>query len=374
MIYVNLKAEDRMSLQKAMKTVQKSKQYRRCKAVDLSSQGYDVPEIAKILDLTEATVRRLIHQVNESGVEALQPAYGKGRPLVLNWTKEQWEDLLAQAPAHFAKLETGAQNWTQQLICHYFQAYHALTVSQRTVSSAVKRVGLHWRRSKLRVHSPDPLYIVKRQRVETLKTLAQQGQLSSEASSYPRSDRPPKPGRLVYFDSTDLHWCPDLGNAYMPVGEQMKVDSPGLDNSWLALFGSLEFPTGNGLYTIHNRKRTLEVAEHLRLLIETDPDAFWFVVLDNATAHTTQYILDFAQRHQDRLELVFLPTYSPHLNLIERLWRLMRSQVTRNQFLDSLFAVADAVVHWLDRLSFAQFCSLIGIDEDHLSFVNKPFF
>lgn len=374
MIYVNLTVEDRMALQKAMKTAIKSKLYRRYKAIDLSSQGYEVPEIAEILDFTEATVRRLIHQVNKTGVEALQPAYGKGRPLALDWTKEQWEDLLAQAPAHFVKLETGAQNWTQHLICHYLQEYHGLIVSQRTVSSAIKRIGLNWRRSKLRVHSPDPLYVVKRQRVETLKALAAQGQLSSEASSYQRSDRPPKPGRLVYFDSTDLHWCPDLGNAYMPVGEQLKVDSPGLDNSWLALFGSLEFPTGNGLYTIHNRKRSLEVGEHLQRLIDTDPDAFWFVVLDNATAHTTQHIVDFAQRHQERLELVFLPTYSPHLNLIERLWRLMRTQVTRNRFLDSLLAVAEAVVHWLDCLSFAQFCSLIGIDEADLSFVDKPFF
>lgn len=374
MIYAELKQEGRMALQKAMQTVKKSKQYRRYKAIDLSSQGYDVPKIAEILDYAEATVRRLIHTVNESGVDALAPTYGKGRPAVLDWTKEQWEDLLAQAPAHLSKLETGAQNWTQQLVCQYLQEYHGLTVSQRTISSAIKRVGLNWRRSKLRVHSPDPLYVVKRQRVETLKSLAKQGQLSSEASSYPRSDRPPKPGRLVYFDSTDLHWCPDLGNGYMPVSEQMKVDSPGVDNSWLALFGSLEFPTGNGFYTIHNRKRTLEVGAHLQLLIDIDPDAFWFVVLDNATAHTTQYILDFAQRHQDRLELVFLPTYSPHLNLIERLWRLMRSQVTRNRFLDSLLAVAEAVVDWLDRLSFAQFCSLIGIDEADLSFVDKPFF
>lgn len=374
MIYAELKQEGRTALQKAMRTVKKSKDYRRYKAVDLSSQGYDVPKIAEILDLSAATVRRLIHQVNASGVEALEAAYGKGRPLALAWTKAEWEELLAQAPAHFAKLETGAQNWTQHLLCQYLQEYHELTVSQRTISSAIKRVGLNWRRSKLRVHSPDPLYVVKRQRVATLKNLAKEGQLSSEASSYPRSDRPPKPGRLVYFDSTDLHWCPDLGNAYMPVGEQRKVNSPGLDNSWLALFGSLEFPTGNGLYTIHHRKRALEVGEHLQLLIDTDPDAFWFVVLDNATAHTTQYILDFAQRHQDRLELVFLPTYSPHLNLIERLWRLMRSQVTRNQFLDSLLAVAEAVVHWLDRLSFAQFCSLIGIDDDDLPFIDKPFF
>lgn len=337
-----------------------------------------MPQIAKILDLAEATIRRLIHTVNPSDVDALQPAYRQGRPFVLGWTKEQWQDLLAQAPAYFAKLESGAQNWTQQLICRYRQEYHALTVSQRTVSNAIKRVGLNWRRTKLRVHSPDPLYVVKRQRIETLKTLAESGELTSEASSYPRSDRPLKRGRLVFFDSTDLHWCPDLGNAYTPVGQQRKIDSPGLENPWLALFGSLEFPTGNGLYTLHKRKRALEVGEHLQLLIDMDPDAFWFVVLDNASAHTTPLVLAFAQRHQDRLKLVFLPTYSPHLNLRlggnRRIWRLLRFQVTRNHFYDSLIALGEAAVQWLERLSFAQFSSLIGIDESDLAFVDKPFF
>ena len=58
---------------------------------------------------------------------------------------------------------------------------------------------------------------------------------------------------------------------------------------------------------------------------------------------------------------------------IERLWRLMRSNVTRNRFYESLNAVAEAAVDWLDTLPFAQFCSLMGIDERQLAFVNKPF-
>lgn len=374
MIYAKLTDETRATLQTAMQRTKDSKQYRRYKAIALSSQGYDVPEIVGLLDLAEATIRRLIHDVNETGVDALQLGYGQGRPVALDWTKAQWQDLLAQTPAQFAQVETGAQNWTQPLICRYLQEYHAITVSQRTVSSAIKRAGIHWRRTKLRVYSPDPLSIVKRQRIETLKTLAEQGRLTSEASSYPPSDRPPKRGRLVYFDSTDLHWCPDLGKAYTPVGEQQKVDSPGMENPWLALFGSLEFPTGNGLYTIHNRKRSLAVTDHLQRLLAIDADAFWFVVLDNASAHTTAPVLAFAQRHQDRLELVFLPTYSPHLNLIERLWWLLRSQVTRNHFFHSLTALAEATVQWLDRLSFAQFCSLIGSADNALPFVDKPFF
>jgi transposase len=97
------------------------------------------------------------------------------------------------------------------------------------------------------------------------------------------------------------------------------------------------------------------------------------VVLDNASAHTTAAIDAFVIEHQQQLELVYLPTYSPHLNHIERLWRLMRSKVTRNRFYDSLNAVAEAAVAWLEGLPFAQFCSLMGIHESQLTFVNKPF-
>lgn len=203
--------------------------------------------------------------------------------------------------------------------------------------------------------------------------LALAGNLTSQAAAHPRSDEPPKPATLVFLDSTDLHWCPDIGATYGPQGQQVKVDTPGLENPWYALFGSLCFPSGEGLYTVHERKRAAELLEHLQLLIEQDPDHFWFVVLDNASAHTTSAITAFSATHAPQLELVFLPTYSPHLNHIERLWRLMRSNVTRNRFYQSLTAVAEAVVQWLEKQPLAQFCSLMGIDERQLVFVNKPF-
>ncbi|PIE82382.1 MAG: hypothetical protein CSA11_00675 [Chloroflexi bacterium] len=121
-----------------------------------------------------------------------------------------------------------------------------------------------------------------------------------------------------------MHWCPDIGTVYTVEGQQIKVRSPGYRNPWYALFGSLIYPSGEGVYTIHPNKRHQEVETYLQLLVDLDPDAFWFVVLDNASAHTTQKLEPFAQQNQNRLELVFLPTYSPHLNLIEILWRFMR--------------------------------------------------
>lgn len=211
--------------------------------------------------------------------------------------------------------------------------------------------------------SPDPLYTVKRQRVEHLQQKAKIGVLSSLDAVEVTPDQPVRPAKLAYFDSTDLHWCPQIGQTYQPKGQQLKVETPGYANPWYALFGSLVYPSGEGLYTIHQLKRHQEVQAHLQKLLETEPDVFWFVVLDNASAHTTPALEQFLDDNHHRLELVFLPSYSPNLNLIERLWRLMREQVTNNEFFQDLPALAEAVVTWFEKLSFAQFCSLMGISD-----------
>ena len=371
MIFAKIDAQEQETLFAEMKATQNVKWYRRLKVIDLSGQGYSVPELAQMFDLNAATIRRYIHAFNEAGLVGLQPDYGQGRQPELTLTKAQWLDLLAQSPTNMPLLNTADQNWTQAMLCRYLATYHQVEVTQTTISKTLRRVGIVWRRAKRRVHSPDPLYVVKRQRVADLQHLALSGKLTSQAAAHPRSDEPPKPATLVFLDSTDLHWCPDIGATYGPVGQQVKVDTPGLENPWYALFGSLFFPSGEGLYTVHHRKRAVELLEHLQLLIELDPTHFWFVVLDNASAHTTPAIEAFASQHHGLLELVYLPTYSPHLNHIERLWRLMRSKVTRNRFYESLNALAEAAVNWLDSLPFAQCCSLMGIDERQLAFVDK---
>ena len=373
MLYAQVDGEMRQLIQAELRVTGDAKWYRRLKVIDLSGQGMPVAGLAPLLDLTPATVRRYIHAFNAAGLAGLRPSYGQGRPRAVDWTSDQWLDVLAQAPCDLAGLDTAARNWTQRLLLTYLAVYHQITLSQSALSNCLRRADIRWRRAKLRVHSPDPLYVVKRQRIAELQRLALAGQLTSASTAHPRSDEPPKAAHLAFLDSTDLHWCPDLGAVYVSTGRQRKVDSPGLANPWCALFGSLVFPSGEGLYTVDERKRAAELRTHLQLLIDSEPDVFWFVVLDNASAHTTMLIESFASQHQARLELVYLPTYSPHLNLIERLWRLLRSQVTRNQFYDSLMTLVLAAVLWLEHLPLAQFCSLMGIDEASLAFVYKPF-
>ena len=102
---------------------------------------------------------------------------------------------------------------------------------------------------------------------------------------------------------------------------------------------------------------------HLQQLVDIEPETFWFVILDNASAHTTPALDPFLQDNRQQLELVFLPTYSPNLNLIEKLWKMMRAQVTNNQPFADLSALSEAVVEWFEKLSFSQFCSVMGVSD-----------
>lgn len=368
MIYANVDEQSQVELLQAMNETKDKKWYRRLKIIDLSGQHFSVPNLATLFDLSPHTIRTYIQCYNSGGITKLKPDYGQGRDVSLDWTQEQWLALMGQAPSHFDKLNSGAQNWTQELMVQYLALYHDVHVTQPAISTMLKRVGLKWKRAKLRIKSPDPLYVGKRQRVDALKEKAQKDTLSSRDATHPPPE-PAKPGLLFYLDSTDLHWCPDPGQTYSETGKQLKVNTPGYDNPWLALFGSLGFPFGEGVYSIHEHKRHQELIYHLQLLMNTYPDHFLFIVLDNASAHTTPKVASFCAHHQDRIELVFLPTYSPHLNLIERLWRVMRHQVTRTQFFDSLDLLAKAVVHWFEKYPISKFCSLMGVDESQLHFV-----
>ncbi len=51
------------------------------------------------------------------------------------------------------------------------------------------------------------------------------------------------------------------------------------------------------------------------------------MVLDNARIHHAKLLSSFLQENNYRLELVFLPPYSPELNLVEGLWKWLKADV-----------------------------------------------
>ena len=57
------------------------------------------------------------------------------------------------------------------------------------------------------------------------------------------------------------------------------------------------------------------------------------LVLDNAPAHKSRKIIDYLKN--SRIQLHYLPSYSPNLNPIERLWKVFRETALYNRYFDT---------------------------------------
>lgn len=76
------------------------------------------------------------------------------------------------------------------------------------------------------------------------------------------------------------------------------------------------------------------------------------VVLDNARIHTARKVKELFQSWQKRgLYIFYLPPYSPHLNIIERLWKEMKQSWLKPKD----YTTSDSLFYAVDRI-----CANIG--------------
>lgn len=82
---------------------------------------------------------------------------------------------------------------------------------------------------------------------------------------------------------------------------------------------------------------------------EAYPDTEVSLVMDNASYQRCYFVRDHAR--DLGLDLVFLPSYSPNLNLIERLWKLTKRRCLTNRYYPDFKAFCDGIDRCLDDLS-----------------------
>ena len=71
------------------------------------------------------------------------------------------------------------------------------------------------------------------------------------------------------------------------------------------------------------------------------------IVLDNAR-YQRCYLVQFAARLMN-IELIFLPPYSPNLNLIERFWKLVKKKCLASKTYDSFEEFSLAIQSFIER-------------------------
>jgi hypothetical protein len=107
-------------------------------------------------------------------------------------------------------------------------------------------------------------------------------------------------------------------------------------------------------------------AAHLRDIARAYPAALGkpvILTIDNAPWHQGAGIAEMLAAHP-HLQLYRLPSYSPHLNLIERFWRVLRRRATHNRLFTAMAELRTALR--------ASFCYFHTMRHKVLSLIHSP--
>ena len=107
------------------------------------------------------------------------------------------------------------------------------------------------------------------------------------------------------------------------------------------------------------------VSRLLRRLREVNPGKRIMVVLDNAKYNHAKAVRKLAR--QLRIDLFYLPTYSPNLNLIERFWKFLKKKVLRNKYYPTFAEFRAAAKKVLGNLGeYAEELATLMTEKFHL--------
>ena len=320
-IVLHLSRAARRRIERLSKKTQDKTTFRRCQIVLKAANGESRTATADALDCHRSTVSRTVKAFQEQGEASLKRKRSPGRPPKV--TPEQTralDELIGQEPREMGK---NLSNWTSKALGEHL----GLDVHPTTIQRHLRRLGWRWRRPRHRIASPDPRYRPKKRYLRRLEGRARRGEI-----------------RLYYADEVDIDLLPTLGGRWMRLGQQHRVDTPGQNEKHYG-FGAVNVVTGFLAWLPWPNKNNVGFRHLLQLVLNhhAHHDIKIVVVVDNYGIHKAKAVKQMLAGLKGRLRLYFLPTYSPHLNPIERLWRFFRDRVTSNYYFKTMSRLLKAV-------------------------------
>jgi transposase len=168
------------------------------------------------------------------------------------------------------------------------------------------------------------VYAQKKERLMELITLENDGKID-----------------LFFTDECGFNLTPSIPYGWQPIGETRTIRSA--KDRVTNVFGLLSRSGKLKAYTTPqniNSDFIIECVDEVALTIEKPT----VLIFDNAPWHTSNKVLMMQKEwEQKKLYIFFLPTYSPHLNLIETLWRKIKYEWLRPEHYESAGILKDAI-------------------------------
>jgi transposase len=289
-----------------------------------SYQGQSVPEIARLHRASATHIAELIHAFNERGFAALDPRVGGGRPRRID--EAQRAAIVKVALARPADRGEPFTSWSlTKLRTHLIRRRIVPTISRSQLWRILREHGIRFLHHKTWKASPDPDFEAKKNRVLDLYT------------------DPPAGSRVICLDEFGpLNLQPRLGAGWHPSKHPARFRATYTRTAGVRHLLAAYDPASGRLYGhIRATKTWREVRELLRSL-RARFDEHLIIVLDNFSPHHKRELRDWVDEHD--IELVYLPTYSSWLNLIECQFQALRRFVLNGSDYTS-HAEQDRAIH-----------------------------
>lgn len=275
----------------------------RIKALLALNRGVSYTEITRLLLLDEVTLRRSVKRYQERGIDGLLACRYVGGASRLTLVQEH--ELVAYLDTHV--LLTAAH-----VVAHIQRTYR-VRYSLEGVTKLLHRLGFVYKKPKLVPGKTDP--------VKQRAFLDLYHQVISQL----------KPNDQVYF-SDALHpthnshpacgWIRRGKTALLPANTGRER---------LNLTGALNLKTKDVVILEADTINADAIIRLLGELARLHPVGTITLILDNARYHHAKRVREWL-RHHHRFKLLFLPSYAPNLNLIERLWRFLYQNILSNRY------------------------------------------
>lgn len=302
---VKLTTEQKIALEELQRQSRDHHVRDRVRCVLLSSEGWSTAMIAQSQRIHETTVRRHLNDwLNE---QKLGPENGGSQS---HLSEEQTQKLRVHLTSHLLP--------TTLSIIELVDEWWGIRYTVPGMNKWLHRNGFSYRKPAGVPHK----YSAEAQQafVEIYEKLKQEA----------RDDEP-----ILFIDGVHPTQGTKLAYGWMPAGKKAHVVETTGSRTRLNIMGALNLnDISRTVIREYDKINSHNIARFFIAVRETYPiKQKVHIILDGAGYHRTEQVKTWA--YLLNIELHYLPPYSPNLNPIERLWKVMNEQVRNNRYFTS---------------------------------------
>jgi len=149
---------------------------------------------------------------------------------------------------------------------------------------------------------------------------------------------------------------PTITRCWTRIGNQRVILTPGVHAAKRWDWGAVNPVTGQTVSVLHRRRNNVGFRRLLAAIsrayeLPTHPERKVILFVDNDKAHKAKAVLRLLEKHRNRIQLEWLPSYAPELNAQEDIWRHMRRRVTHNHYFEHIDALLEAVEQFHQQMT-----------------------